>query len=184
MAAIDLKTLKARGLSVLRIGPEGWYDLEASRGAGARFTLVFPHTVARQAAVRAPVLIVLPGGRLGRSDYWFEDDRTRAPQLKLAWVRTIQAVATRQSRVSFDHVMPISPATLDELVGSIAPGRFKASAANLLNSTSELQKLSPKFGEWVLDRIATCAGGGGARRRRAARGGGPGRGGGPRAGQE
>ena len=155
MAAIDLKTLKARGLSVLRIGPEGWYDLEASRGAGARFTLVFPHTVARQAAVRAPVLIVLPGGRLGRSDYWFEDDRTRAPQLKLAWVRTIQAVATRQSRVSFDHVMPISPATLDELVGSIAPGRFKASAANLLNSTSELQELSPKFGEWVLDRIAT-----------------------------
>ncbi|HVC35286.1 MAG TPA: hypothetical protein VNL16_17365, partial [Chloroflexota bacterium] len=157
MADLDLKTLKARGLSVLRMGPEAWYDLAASRGGGARFTLVFPHAVARQAVVRAPILIVLPGGKLGHSEYWFEDDRSRSPQLKLAWVRTIQAVATRQSRVSFDHVVSISPATVNELLGSDTPSRFKAAAAVMLSSTAELQELSPKFGEWVLDRIGNFA---------------------------
>ena len=157
MADLDLKTLKARGLSVLRMGPEAWYDLAASRGGGARFTLVFPHAVARQAVVRAPILIVLPGGKLGHSEYWFEDDRSRSPQLKLAWVRTIQAVATRQSRVSFDHVVSISPATVNELLGSDTPSRFKAAAADMLSSTAELQELSPKFGEWVLDRIGNFA---------------------------
>lgn len=73
MAALDLTKLKKRGLSILRVEADDWYDLEASQGRGAKFTLVFDYETARAATNRAPVLIVLPGGALEEDRYWFED---------------------------------------------------------------------------------------------------------------
>lgn len=165
MTGLDLSKLKKRGLSILRMEAADWYDLEASRGGGARFTLVFPYEVARQATARAPVLIVLPGGELTAGRYHFEDDRKPQPQLKLAWIGSIQKVATRQTRLAIDHVMSISPATLAELIGSEAPSRFKTAAADLLKSTAELSGLTPRFGEWVLDRVAAIPANGDALQR-------------------
>lgn len=162
MVDLDLSKLKKRGLSILRMEAADWYDLEASRGGGARFTLVFPYEVARQATARAPVLIVLPGGELTTDRYYFEDDRKRPSQLKLGWIGSIQKVATRQTRLAIDHVMSITPATLAELLGSEAPTRFRTAAADLLQSTAELGGLTPRFGEWVLDRIAAIPGNGDA----------------------
>jgi hypothetical protein len=158
MTDLNLSNLKKRSLSVLRIGTDDWYDFEASRGGGVRFTIVVPYEVARQATSRTPVLIVLPAGGLDPDRYFFEDERARAPQLKLGWISSIQKVATRQSRLAFDHITNLEPATLTELVGSEFPARFRSSAADLATSVFELETLTPKFGEWLFDRIASFPG--------------------------
>lgn len=155
MADLELGKLKKRGLSVLRMGPGDWYDLEASRGEGAKFTLVFPYETARGLSARAPVLLVLPGGVLQDGRYWFEDVRKRDPQLKLGWISSIQKVATRQTRVTFDYVTNLSPSTIGELVGSEPPSRFRKAATELVSSSAEIGALTPRFGQWVLDRIAS-----------------------------
>lgn len=158
MTNLDLSKLKKRGLAVLRMGPDDWYDLEASRGRGARFTLVYPYEQAREATSRTPVLIVLPGGVLEPDRYWFEDEKARGPRLKLGWIGSIQKVATRQTRIAFDHIADVDPRTVAELVGSDVPSRFRTAAADLIASTEELSTLTPRFGQWVLDRVATYPG--------------------------
>ncbi len=95
--------------------------------------------------------MVIVGGMVGGS---FEPTHEVDSQLKLAWIKSIQAVATLDSRVSFDHVMPVVPATLDDLIGDNVPSRFKASAQNLLRSRGAFEGVSPRFGEWLFDRIA------------------------------
>lgn len=155
MTDLDLSNLKKRSLSVLRIGADEWYDFEASRGGGVRFTIVVPYEVARQATSRTPVLIVLPGGVLDRDRYFFEDERRSAPQLKLGWISSIQKVATRQSRLAFDHITSLEPASLAELLGPEIPARLRAAAADLATSAVELEALTPKFGAWLFDRIAS-----------------------------
>ena len=66
----------------------------------------------------------------------------------------IQAVASLESRVSFDHVLSVAPATLVALLGDTVPSRFKAPAQSLLHSTGAFEHVGPKFGEWLFDRIA------------------------------
>jgi len=95
--------------------------------------------------------MVIEGAMVGGD---FEPTHEVEPQLKLAWIKSIQAVATLDSRVSFDHVMPVTPATLDALIGDDVPSRFKASAQNLLRSRGTFEEVSARFGEWLLDRIA------------------------------
>ena len=155
---MDLSNLRKRSLSVLRMGADDWYDFEASRGDGVRFTIVVPYEVARQATSRAPVLIVISGGVLHLDRYYFEDERTIAPQLKLGWISSIQKVATRQSRVAFDHITSLEPASLAELVGPEIPARFRAAASDLATSAVDLETLTPKFGAWLFDRIASFPG--------------------------
>lgn len=153
MTHLNLDKLKKRGLTILRMEASDWHDLEQTRGGGARFTEVFPHYVAREAKARSPVLIVVSGGPSG-DEISFES-QDRGPQLKLAWVGSVQAVATRQSRVAFQHVMKLSPEALDALLGDNIPSRFQALADKLLESTRDLESLSPKFGQWILDRVGS-----------------------------
>jgi hypothetical protein len=152
MSDLDLAALKRRGLSVLRLSAAKWHELRETRGRGAKFTSIFPHGAARAGKARAPVLMVIEGGMVGGAV--FERTDEVEPQLKLAWIKSIQAVATLESRVSFDHVLPVAPATLDALIGDSVPSRFKASAESLLRSSGVFEKVSRRFGEWLFDRIA------------------------------
>ena len=151
MSDLDLTALKRRGLSVLRVSAATWHELLETRGSGTKFTSIFPHGAARAGSAKAPVLMVIEGGMVGGD---FEPTDEVEPQLKLAWIKSIQAVATLNSRVSFDHVMPVAPATLEALIGDNVPSRFKASAQNLLRSRGAFEEVSPRFGEWLFDRIA------------------------------
>ncbi len=153
MSDLDLAALKGRGLSVLRLSAAQWQELRETRGRGAKFTSIFPHGAARAGKARAPVLMVIEGGVVGGGGV-FEPTDEIEPQLKLAWIKSIQAVATLESRVSFDPVLPVAPATLDALIGDNVPSRFKASARSLLRPRSAHEKVSLKFGEWLFDRIA------------------------------
>jgi hypothetical protein len=151
MSDLDLADLKRRGLSVLRLSAAKWRELRETQGRGAKFTSIFSHGAARVGKARAPVLIVIGGGMVAGV---FEPTDEVEPQLKLAWIKSIQAVATLDSRVSFDPVLPVAPATLDALVGDSVPSGFKASARTLLHSTGAFEKVSPGFGEWLFQRIA------------------------------
>ena len=154
MSEVDLRTLKKRGLSVLRIPANEWADLQESRSQGARFTSVFPHNIARAGRTRAPALLTVEGGAV-ESSFGYSRAEVARPALKLAWVKSIQAVATRESRVAFDYIQPVAPDTLGALVGSDVPTRFKASAASLLASGGQFFAVGQKFGEWLLDRLAS-----------------------------
>jgi hypothetical protein len=156
MLNIDL--LKARGLSVLRLSVGDWIELQETRALGHRFTSVFPHRVARAGKTRAPVLMVISGGPIPDDDLIGDTPETHAaPHMKLGWVRSIQAVATRDSRVAFDHIQPIMPQDLSHLIGDTIPARLRSGADRLLASSLEFEEVSPKLGDWLLDRLAADA---------------------------
>lgn len=151
MTTLDLKPLKKRGLAILRLSAEEWQDLLDGRMGGSRFTLVFPHDVARVAKPKSPVLIVIAGGEAHSGD-WDEPVQVDE-QLKLGWIKSIQAVATRDSRVSFDYLRRISPSTLRELAGSGA-STLKPHIDRAVASTEPFMGLTPKVSDWLIDRIA------------------------------
>lgn len=152
MTPSDLTLLKRRGLSVLRLDADDWQELLNSRQRGQRFTLVYPHGIARSAKSGSPVLIVIQGGASHGGDW---DEPADVPnQLKLGWVRSIQAVATRDSRVSFDHVHDLTPDALKALCGVTAPPAIRSHVAAVVESTAPFDAFTPKSGEWVIDRIA------------------------------
>src|SRR5271166_5301867 len=139
-------------LGALATRPELVFQVPNGQQKNAKFTSIFPHGAARAGKARAPVLMVIEGGMVGGDV--FEPTDEVEPQLKLAWIKSIQAVATLESRVSFDHVLPVAPATLDALIGDNVPSRFKASAESLLRSRGAFEEVSPRFGDWLFDRIA------------------------------
>jgi len=150
---LDLRPLKSRGLSVLRMDALDWIDLEERRQKGTRFTMVFPHAVARSGKARSPALIAIAGGDVAGE--FSAAPEMRGPRLKLAWINAVAPVATRESRVSFDHVQDIRPHTLKALVGADVPSKFKASAKAMLEDSDGFSEISEKFGEWLIDRLAT-----------------------------
>jgi len=84
----NLKTLAKQGLSLLRWTMDEWKAVEETRLGGARFSLVFPHEIARSARPRSLVLIAI--------------NAEGETALKVGLVRSIQATATFDSRVVFD----------------------------------------------------------------------------------
>jgi hypothetical protein len=95
------------------------------------------------------VLLVIEGGSVGGAS----SDQVE-PQLKFGWVKSVQAVATFESRVSFDHVQPVVPATLGALIEDNMPSRFKASARRVIISRRAFEAVGPKFSQWLFDQIA------------------------------
>ncbi|WP_283471073.1 hypothetical protein [Methylosinus trichosporium] len=153
MSEIDITALKRRGLSFLRLSAAEWRELQETRGRGTKFTSVFPHATARAGRARAPAILLIEGGKAGAGGM-LDPTEEVDPQLKLAWIKSIQAVATLESRVSFDYVLPVVPATLEALIGDDVPSRHKAAAYRHLRSRSAFEEVSPKFGEWLLGRLA------------------------------
>jgi hypothetical protein len=152
---LNIDILKQRGLSILRLSVGDWLELQETRALGHRFTSVFPHRVARAGKTRAPVLMAVGGGTIPGDDVFGDSPEAQAePQLKLGWVRSIQAVATRDSRVAFDHIQSVVPQDLSHLIGHTIPARLRSSADRLLASSLAFEEASPKLGEWLLERLA------------------------------
>jgi hypothetical protein len=149
MSDPNLAALKRRGLSILRLSAAQWHELQQTRGRGEKFTLIFSHVLARAGRVAAPALLVIEGGSVGGAS----SDQVE-PQLKFGWVKSVQAVATFESRVSFDHVQPVVPATLGALIEDNMPSRFKASARRVIISRRAFEAVGPKFSQWLFDQIA------------------------------
>ena len=124
---LNIDSIKQRGLSILRLSVGDWLELQETRAVGHRFTSVFPHRVARAGKTRVPVLMVISGGSISDDDIFGDTRETHAaPHMKLGWVRSIQAVATRDSRVAFDHIQSVVPQDLSDLVGNTIPARLAA----------------------------------------------------------
>ncbi len=152
---LNIDSLKQRGLSILRLSVGDWLELQETRALGHRFTSVFPHRVARAGKTRASVLMVISGGPIPDDDIFGDAPEAHAaPHMKLGWVRSIQAVATRDSRVAFDHIQSVVPQDLSHLIGDAIPTRLRSSADRLLASGLEFEEVSPKLAEWLLERLA------------------------------
>jgi hypothetical protein len=73
--------------------------------------------------------------------------------LKVGLVRSIQAVSTFHSRVSFDLICPIVPDSLERLLATLSKASLQPGVRKLRDSTAEFQAISPKLGDGVLEAI-------------------------------
>ncbi len=134
----ELKEIAKRGLSLLRVNSETWEELEETRGGGSRFSLTFPHDMAKGARRNSLLLIVIDGDR---------------HELRVGLVSSRQAVSTFDSRVNFDLVRLISPSTLQELLKPLTTTSLGYLATKLADGNVEFQSVSPKLGERITELI-------------------------------
>ena len=151
MTRLDLKPLKKRGLAILRLSADDWQELLDGRKAGSRFTLVFPHDVARVAKAKSPVLVVIDGGQA----YGGEWDESVAveDQLKLGWIKSIQAVATRDSRAPWRNKRRTMPASAAIPAAGAQPPRGGSSEASATAPHKARMKGSRMAGKRRSDRF-------------------------------
>lgn len=97
-----VSVLLQKGVSFLYADLPTWEELQGGRHDGRRFSIVFPHPVARSARTASLAIVSTDG------DF---------PGLFVALVRTVQKVSTLDSRVTFDFVRAVSPYTLQDLLG-------------------------------------------------------------------
>jgi hypothetical protein len=135
----QLKALARRGLSLLRLSKAEWTELKETRLQGARFSLIFPHAVARSGRPKTLVLIKIAD---------------EAFNLRLGLITSIQATATLESRVVFDLVAPIDPVNLEALIAGITAPGLRAGSDKLMSGTTGFQPVSQKLGEEVIGLIA------------------------------
>lgn len=110
-----------------------------SRRQGARFSLNFPHGDARHGDRDGLVLIVTPG----------------TGTLRLGVITSIGPTATLDSRVVFDLVSRVVPASFEALLSSVAAPTLRASSRRLSEGRATLERVSPKLGEALVLRLAT-----------------------------
>jgi hypothetical protein len=135
MNADQSEELAKKSLSLLRVSPEEWVAIAETRRAGARFSLNFPHAVARAAQRGGLVLIATSHPE---------------PTLRLGLIRSIQATSTFDSRIVFDLVRPISPNGLGALLSSVTEPTLRASRNRLAAGRSDFERISPKLGETLI----------------------------------
>ncbi|WP_370322575.1 hypothetical protein [Oricola sp.] len=135
----ELRELSRRGLALLRLSADEWEIIEDTRLRGTRVSLTFPHEVARSGRRQSLVLIAIEG-----------DSQT----LRLGWVRSVQAIATFDSRVVFDLVRPIQPSSLAELLAPLERTTLRLAAVALLTDDQRYRRISTKLGERLITDIA------------------------------
>lgn len=123
----------------LFLSEEQWDELLNTRRGGVRFSWIFPHKVARRGKRNALSLIAISGAN---------------PQLRLGIVRSIQSVATFDSRVTSDLVNPISPGSLNDLLERISNAALKKAVRHVQSETDGFQLISRKLGEHLIGLIA------------------------------
>jgi hypothetical protein len=133
-----LDVLSKRGLSLLRLDSEEWDALEDTRHAGRRFTLTFPHEIARGARRHSVALIEISGS---------------SPQLRVSFVRSVQAIGTLDSRMSFDFVEALSATTLTAILREIADSSLRISMRRLVESQERVQPVAVKLSMRILQVI-------------------------------
>jgi hypothetical protein len=135
----ELKELKHRGLALLRFSEAEWENIEETRHRGTRFSLTFPHEVARSGRKQSLALIATGG---------------EVPGLRLGWIRSVQTTTTFDSRVVFDLVRPIRPSSLAELLKPLEKTTLRSSSIGLSVDDQPYRRISPKLGERLIADIA------------------------------
>lgn len=138
MGEKELKELSRRGITLLRLSEAEWVGIEDTRHGGVRFSLTFPHEVARIGRQQSLVLIAVRGDK---------------PCLRMGWVRSIQTTATFDSRVVFDFVRHIQPSSLTELLEPLKTTSFRSSSIALEADHRRYRAISPKLGQRLIDVI-------------------------------
>jgi hypothetical protein len=131
--------LTRRGISLLGLASEDWNDLEAQKNAGGRFSLNFPHEVARGGKPRSLVLIAVGGD---------------TSNLRLGFIRSKQATASLDTRIVFDLVRPIVPGSLKVLLSGIDDRSLRAGIRKLSRNPIGFQGISKILGERIVRLVA------------------------------
>jgi hypothetical protein len=140
MASQDqLNALARRGVTLLRVQGERWRLIRETRLAGTRFSLTFPHDVAKEARSKSFVLIAVSGEETG---------------LHVGFVTSVQATATFDSRVVFDECRAIQPSSISELLASIKEPELQNGVRNLIRSDTPLRAISSKLGARIIRGVA------------------------------
>ena len=140
MDTVDLKELTRKGLALLRLTDDEWSAIARTRRRGERFSLHFPHGVARQGQRGGCVLVTKPEG-----------------EMRLGMVTSISATSTFDSRVVFDQLTPVVPGILEALLAEIDGSGLKAPRGRLAASGPGLHRISEKLGEALIDKLAAKA---------------------------
>ncbi len=125
-------------VALLRIDADQWAAIKDTRRRGTYFSTIFPHDITAHVRPGSLAIIDVPGD---------------TPQLHIGVLRSRRAVATLETRVTFDLVQPIKPDSLDILLNTIDPPTLKASATKLRRSEATLLAVSPKLAVGLLQTI-------------------------------
>lgn len=136
MDTADLKELKRTNLALLRLSDDEWQAISETRRRGERFSLHFPHKVAREGQRGGLVLVA-----------------TLADGLRLGLVTSISATATFDSRVVFDRLTPIAPHSLEHLLAEIDVASLKVPRDRLAASDIPFQRISEKLGHAIVETL-------------------------------
>jgi hypothetical protein len=145
----QLKIIARHGISRLRLSVTQWEAIAATRRGTRRFSLTFPHEVARSGRRGGLALIEL----FAES----EDDVAELAgggfSLLVGRIRSIGATATLDSRVALDQVLPVFPALDHLLLLDIAEPQLRSHAAALAGDTTEYRPVSERLGERILELL-------------------------------
>lgn len=136
MDTADLKELKRTSLALLRLSDDDWQAISETRRRGERFSLHFPHKVAREAQRGGLVLVATP-----------------ADGVRLGLVTSISATATFDSRVVFDWLTPIAPSSLEHLLAAVDAASLKMPRDRLAASDLPFQRISEKLGHAIIEAL-------------------------------
>ena len=131
----DFEVLMQAPLCVLRMPHDAWRSLAATRRAGSRFSLNFPHDELGEASKGSLVIL---------------DIDAAAEPLRLGLIRSKRATTTLDSALSIDVVVPLAEKRLGDALGNVTESELRVFRDRLTGSTARIERISPKLGEAVL----------------------------------
>jgi hypothetical protein len=135
----QINALARKGVTLLRVSALKWRSIRETRRGGTRFSLTFTHEVAKEARSKSFVLIAVGGDEVS---------------LHVAFVTSVQATATFDSRVAFDACQAIQPGSIDELLNSIQEPALQSGVRNIARSDTPLQAVGAKLGTRIIRSVA------------------------------
>ena len=139
----DIDLIANRGLALLRPSVDEWDEIQRSRLGKTRFSLTFPHKIARSRGSNSLVLI----------DPTEDQSFDRQSKLSLGLIKSVHPVSTLDSRIVFDFIEPIQGLTLNEMLVNLRNTPLQTPAKNLLNDPAAYRHISDKLGRGLLDMI-------------------------------
>ena len=136
----EINALVQHGITRLRFSADEWESLEKARHHGTRFSLTYPHKIARIMSRNSIVIIEIGGNQ---------------PALRLGLVRSVLVISTFDSRVVFDLIQSIQPSSLEKLPDLSQETLLKISISDFfINDTSPLQ-VPPELEQHLIESIAS-----------------------------
>lgn len=130
--------LIAAPLCILRLTPDEWSSLAATKRAGERFSLSFAHDDVRPATAGSLVLVDVVGTE---------------ETLRLGLVRSKRATTTLDTALSFEVVLPLVQSGFDKVLRGIKEPALQVFKDRMIESTERIERLSSKLGQAVMRSI-------------------------------